>query len=104
MTRHATPREQAAALAASFARLRGKTDGCTLSPDFDFKECCDWHDVRYRENPERITRAEADRALRVCIRGKGYVVLPWAYWGAVRLFGWAFWRRSRAAEDEAEGW
>lgn len=90
--RHATSREQLKALAATWARLRGKTDGCTLSPDFDFRECCDLHDVRYRANPERITRAEADRALRVCIRSKGYRVLPWVYWGFVRVFGRAFWK------------
>lgn len=99
MTRRASVREQFAALRASWARLRGKTDGCTLSPDFDFKTCCDWHDIRYRENPERISRADADAKLRRCIRRKGYLVLPWLYWGAVRLFGGAFWRESRGAED-----
>lgn len=90
--RRATAIEQAAALKAAWLRLRGKTDGCTLSPDLDFKDCCDTHDVRYRANPERITRAEADRALRVCIRSKGYLVLPWVYWAFVRLVGWAFWK------------
>ena len=90
--RHATAREQATALRAVYRRMRGKTDGCTLSPDFDFKACCDLHDVRYRANPERIPRAMADRLLRRCIREKGYRVLPWVYWGAVRIFGRAFWK------------
>jgi hypothetical protein len=61
------------------------TDGCTMSPDFDFRDCCVRHDLDYWRGD--VTRAEADRRLRQCIKEKGYVVLPWIYWAGVRLFG-----------------
>jgi len=82
------------------AALQG--DGCTASPDLFYRECCDEHDVYYRTGRdlggEPITRAEADRRLRACMKraGKTLIVgrwlLPWCYYGAVRLFGGAAWR------------
>ena len=66
--------------------LDWSTDGCTASPDFNFTGCCEDHDFSYRN--AAISRRQADRRLRACIRSKGWVLLPWVYWIAVRLFGW----------------
>lgn len=65
-------------------------DGCTASPDFNFTDCCNVHDKDYAE--QKISRWKADKKLRQCIGKKGigfykYRVLPWVYWGAVRVFG-----------------
>ena len=42
-----------------------------------------------------VTRAVADRRLRLCIRAKGHPVLAWVYWAGVRSAGWWFWRKAR---------
>lgn len=63
----------------------GKTNGgCTMSPDFNFKECCKRHDVMINYN-QGITDREADRYLRKCIIDHGYPVIAWIYWVWVRL-------------------
>jgi len=61
------------------------SDGCTYSPDFDFYHCCEEHDWYYHTGD--ISRKIADKKLRECIRKKGYIILPWIYWAAVRAFG-----------------
>ncbi len=65
-------------------------DGCTASPDFNFTDCCNVHDEDY--GAAKITRWQADKKLRQCISKKGvgfykFKVLPWVYWGSVRVFG-----------------
>lgn len=62
------------------------TDGCSMSPDLTFAECCVTHDIDYSLG--EITRAESDRKLRQCISSKGYPYLSVVYWVGVRLFGW----------------
>jgi len=63
-----------------------KYDGCTGVPDFNFgKDCCGEHDYYYQTG--LVSRAEADRRLRNCLRKKGYFVLPWVYYLGVRLLG-----------------
>jgi hypothetical protein len=84
--------QQTTALMKTINRVRGKTDGCTNSPDLNFVSCCITHDLRYRENTEGITRAQADKELRECIAAHGHQYLAWIYWGAVRLFGRSNWR------------
>lgn len=74
-----------------------KYDGCTAVPDFDFgSDCCGEHDYYYQS--KSLSRSEADRKLRECIRKKGYVVLPWVFWLGVRVFGkfW-WWKRKKPA-------
>lgn len=75
-----------------------KGDGCTSAPDFFYRPCCDEHDVYYRTgrdvDGEPVTRAEADKRLRQCMAKAGKTiigrrVMPWLYWGAVRVFGGA---------------
>jgi len=61
-------------------------NGCSSSPDFNFQHCCDTHDYHYAVHD--ITRAEADKKLRKCIQKEWHgILLPWIYWGAVRMFG-----------------
>lgn len=69
------------------------TDGCSNSPDFNFKDCCKTHDFHYRNFD--ITRFEADKELLKCIKKKGWKVLPYVYYYAVRLFGWMSWNKNK---------
>ena len=62
---------------------------CSFWPDRDLKACCVQHDIEYRLC--RITRAQADRHLRECVKRKGHPVQAWVIWFGVRLFGWARW-------------
>lgn len=62
------------------------SDGCTMAPDLNFRGCCEQHDMYY--STDVINRWEADKLLRLCIKSKGYPILSWVYWIAVRMFGW----------------
>lgn len=72
-----------------------KSDGCTKSPDMDFKHCCVEHDAYYEDGS--ISRLEADNKLFKCILAnakKGnpfswshYFKFATTYWLGVRLFG-----------------
>jgi hypothetical protein len=84
------------------------SDGCTSSPDLNFRECCEEHDFYYQkhEKDTGVSRREADKRLRQCIQRKWCMrfsffgrpvtikafFLPWTYWVGVRVFGWKFWR------------
>jgi hypothetical protein len=71
-------------------------DGCSCSPDLNFQECCNEHDYYYR-NSEWVTgvcRKEADAKLKTCIQNKWKLpVIPFLYWGFVRIFGNRFWKQ-----------
>ena len=77
-------------------------DGCSDSPDFFYKVCCDAHDIAYRtgkdENGIPISRSEADKRLFACMQQAGKTpvigthILPAIYWAAVRLFGGKAWK------------
>lgn len=41
------------------------SDGCTSSPDLNFRTCCEEHDYHYRSGD--ISRSQADKRLRQCI-------------------------------------
>lgn len=60
-------------------------DGCSSVPDFNFRLCCMEHDYYY--HTKEISRKEADRRLRECIREHGWIFLPWLYWLGVRVAG-----------------
>jgi hypothetical protein len=78
-------------------RLNG--DGCSASLDLWFSVCCDEHDIAYRTGYDvegyPVSRAQADRLLRICIQagtplGK-FSPTSWTYWLGVRVFGkWAW--------------
>ena len=61
------------------------SDGCSMSPDLTFSDCCEVHDLEYITG---VDRRVADKNLRECIRSKGYPFLCWVYWLGVRLGGW----------------
>ena len=76
-----------------------KPNGCSQVPDFNFgEECCNVHDMDYYT--KEVTRAEADKKLRECIRAKGYFLLPWIYWVGVRLFGGKYYGRNTPAKTD----
>jgi hypothetical protein len=68
------------------------TDGCTLSPDGNWFDCCLEHDFAYWKGGTSEERKAADKKLRECMRAKGYYVLPWVYYYGVRLFGSHFFK------------
>lgn len=75
-------------------------DGCTGVPDFDFgADCCGEHDYHYQVGD--VSRWNADKRMRKCIRKKGYFLLPWAYWFGVRIFAGGVWKRYRNKDEEA---
>lgn len=87
-----------------------KADGCTSAPDFWFTNCCNQHDVFYRtgkdEHGNAITRAEADKRFRICLRADaltlpGRLFFPWLYWSAVRVFGARHWNRKEKAREKS---
>jgi hypothetical protein len=69
-------------------------DGCSGALDLDFgADCCNEHDFHYQLGD--ITRADADKRLRECMRAKGYFLLPWIYWLGVRVFGRNYYRKKQ---------
>ena len=79
-----------------------KGDGCTSSPDFFYRKCCDEHDVHYRTGETidgfPISRLEADNRLFECMKKQGKTpiigrfIIPCFYWIGVRLFGGDAWK------------
>ncbi len=67
------------------------SDGCTMSPDFNFYDCCVWHDYYYRHPASPITRAQADKLLYYCIKRKSNCVIAGVYYAAVRVGGAKAW-------------
>lgn len=66
------------------------TNGCTGVPDFDFKDCCDQHDICYCIGGNADDRRLCDLALKECIRARGHPFLARLYYAGVRAFGSAF--------------
>ena len=77
-------------------------DGCSDSPDFFYRICCDAHDIAYRtgkdEFGDTITRSEADKRLFRCMKKEGVTpvlgkfILPVVYYGVVRIFAKKAWK------------
>lgn len=62
-------------------------DGCTGSPDFNFTECCNMHDLAYNKGGTENDRKAADKAMQRCIAAKKGHIIAKLYHVAVRLFG-----------------
>lgn len=69
------------------------SDGCTGVPDFEFTECCVYHDIAYDNG---MSRFKADLDLFLCMRNtlitnnknKGLKrLLPYVFFIGVRIFG-----------------
>ena len=56
-----------------------KADGCTLSPDFNFRHCYEEHDRHSWRGGTREQRIEVDIAFRNCIRDAGHPFLAEIY-------------------------
>ncbi|EIF51040.1 hypothetical protein [Sulfurovum sp. AR] len=63
-----------------------KTDGCTSSPDFNFEECCNQHDICYCIGGTEADKIRCDRQLAHCIRDNGMIILADLYRAAVENF------------------
>ncbi len=66
---------------------RCRENGCTLTPDFDFVDCCNRHDLCYCQGCTEADRELCDERLRVCIRQTGHPTLAEIYFRGVRVFG-----------------
>lgn len=69
---------------------RCRENGCTLSPDFDFVDCCNGHDLCYCHGCTEADRLACDEGLRTCIRAAGHPNLAEIYFRGVRWFGRGF--------------
>ena len=91
-------------------------DGCTMAPDFDFKPCCDEHDVCYRFQDRRFLVAvwdkiKGDVKLGYCIATtikpglhtvprriayhSAHLAIGVVFTAAVSTLGWIAWGRNR---------
>lgn len=81
------------------------TDGCSLSPNGNFRadwtECCVDHDFAYWLGGTRQDRAHADDQLMTCITGKSDAVTAELYFAGVRVGGTAY---SAASYRWGYGW
>ena len=63
------------------------SDGCSLFPDGDWRDCCVEHDRAYHKGGTGQERLAADRALRRCVAARGHPVVAWIMYRGVRLGG-----------------
>lgn len=85
-----TWKDKAKALVSLGKQVNLENDGCSMAPDWNFRDCCNEHDFYYRNQARQtgISRWEADKLLRKCIQRRWKLLfMPWIYWGAVRMFG-----------------
>lgn len=85
------------------------SDGCSLFPDGNYRDCCVEHDKLYYFGGTKQERKAADRQLCDCVRAKGHRFLsPLMYLG-VRVggvawlptpFRWGFGNKSGAKKPE----
>jgi hypothetical protein len=54
------------------------SDGCSLSPDGNWKSCCIEHDISYWCGGTMQDRTDADNNLESCIGDKGHAYYGWA--------------------------
>lgn len=73
--------------------LNQPVDGCTASPNGNWRDCCDEHDYHYSEHD--VARVEADATLAVCITKKGHPGFGALYFLAVRFMGLGFWNKAK---------
>jgi hypothetical protein len=66
---------------------RFTTDGCTLSPNGSWTECCIAHDMAYWCGGPATARRAADRSLSACVESHGHPLLAEFMYVGVRLGG-----------------
>lgn len=67
-----------------------KSDGCSLFPDGDYRNCCVEHDKAYYVGGSSKERRIADNRLHECVRAKGHKFLAPVIWIGVRIGGVPF--------------
>ena len=63
-----------------------RSDGCSLAPDFEFRECCVGHDYHYWKGGTEQARLDADLEFQRCISNES-PRLSHVYYAAVRVGG-----------------
>ena len=63
------------------------TDGCSASPDGDWRSCCVVHDISYWCGGTATMRLQADRELRSCVTTKGHDLYASVVFMGVRVGG-----------------
>lgn len=67
-----------------------RSDGCSLFPDGNYRECCELHDLDYFRGGSFRERRQSDKRLYRCVRAKkgwkNEIAAPMMYLG-VRVFG-----------------
>lgn len=87
-----------------------KSDGCSMFPDGDYRDCCVAHDLAYFSGGSWTKRWRADKKLFKCVaakRGVEHKFIAPVMWLGVRVFGvsflptsfrWGFGRAKKAAK------
>jgi hypothetical protein len=93
-----------------------ESDGCSLFPDGDYRDCCVQHDLSYFSGGSWKARWRADDQLRKCVAGKrGFQHKPLSFlmWFGVRIggvpwlptpFRWGFGRKPEVRPASNSGW
>lgn len=66
------------------------SDGCSMFPDCNYRECCVEHDKTYFFGGTKQERRAADRKLYECVRSKGRGFIAKMMWVGVRIGGVGF--------------
>ncbi len=67
-----------------------KSDGCSMFPDCDYRECCEEHDLAYYFGGTSKERWQADKKLFKCVaakKGFHHKIIAPIMWLGVRAFG-----------------
>lgn len=64
-----------------------ETDGCSMVPDFNVRDCCVAHDQAYCRGGTADQRLLADQQFRKCIADRDHGVLASVYYVGVRTGG-----------------
>jgi hypothetical protein len=67
-----------------------QSDGCSMFPDGDYRECCIAHDRDYFVGGTEAERRASDKRLAKCVRGKGHRLLSGLMFLGVRIGGVSF--------------
>ena len=62
-----------------------KSDGCSMFPDYKWRDCCVTHDKAYWKGGTKEQRKIADKALYECIKSKGYKMVAILMYLGVRI-------------------
>ena len=70
-----------------------QSDGCSLFPDGDYRDCCVEHDRAYFDGGSWTLRWRADKKLYRCVaakKGFEHKLIAPVMWAGVRVFGVSF--------------